>query len=138
MTTTRTAETAARLALVRKQKAPTHRAKYIAQALVELPTQAEVDDFTRAIRIDAGVQDVALLPESHWSIVRTFPGRTPVETGRANTVALTAILAASTNVSIDWPSVTFHWGVAVRYEQNGEAFIARSADYAMTETYMSS
>jgi hypothetical protein len=138
MTTTRTAETAARLALVRKQKAPTHRAKYTAQAILELPTQAEVDDFTRQLRINAGVQDVALLPETTWTIVRTFPGRTPVETGRANTAALLSVLAASTSVSIDWPSVTFHWGVAVRYEQDGEAFIARSSDWQLTETYMSS
>lgn len=121
-------------------KAPTKRAAHIAATLTELPTQAEVEDFTAELRRRAGVQDVALLPDTTWTLIRFLGPYVEADGGTVTTPELVELIGHSAH--IDWPSVTFHWGVAVRWttEPAGEGvrWIARSADYALTETYLSS
>ena len=120
-------------------KAPTKRAALIAQTITQLSTQAAVNEFTAAIRRQAQVQDLSLLPDSKWKIMRRVGTETQLDGWDVKTSELATIANNGRNVRIDWPSVTFHWGVRVTFENaSGTEYIAFSADYKMTETYMSS
>jgi hypothetical protein len=124
---------------VRRTKAPTKRAALIAQTLIDLPTQAEVAVFVRWVRIQAGVQDVALLPETTWTVTGRRNGTEVRLAGdQVTTAVLLNTLEGAELGHIDWPSVTFHWGVMVTFTWGGVDYIARSAEYAHTETYLSS
>ena len=138
MTETRTDNTRRALDDVRRIKAPTKRTAAIAGWITTLPTQAEVNDFTRQLRIDAGIQDVTLLPtDTTWTTRRRVDG-VYREDGPYETDVLLNTLAEAEDVRIDWPSVTFHWGVAVTFVWGDETIIARSKDWRLTETYLSS
>lgn len=133
---TRTRNVRDALDAVRRTKAPTKRAALIAQYVTTLPTQVEVNDFVRQLRIDARVQDLSLLPETLWTIERS--GSQTVER-TVQTSELLRMLAESSDTAIDFPNVLFHWGFMVTFTLRvTQHFIARSADYALTETYMSS
>jgi hypothetical protein len=124
---------------VHATKAPTKRAAVVAEAITTLATQAEVDDFTRELRRRAGVQDVALLPNTTWKVTGRRNGTEIRLAGEEVTTAvLLNTLEGAELRHIDWPSVTFHWGVMVTFTWGGVDYIARSADYAHTETYLSS
>lgn len=138
MTTNENRTQAVRDALdtVNRTKAVTKRAIAIGRLIEELPTQDEVNAFTAELRRRAGVQDPALLPETTWKVRRSSD---PHGSGKSyTTTVLVNTLDEAERVSISWPSVIFHWGVMVTFTWGGEAFVAHSADYAMTETYMSS
>jgi endogenous inhibitor of DNA gyrase (YacG/DUF329 family) len=121
---------------VRKVKAPTKRAALVARYVLELKTQEQVNEFTAELRRQAGVQDVSLLPETTWKVRRS------VQTHGAGyeytTEVLLNTLKDAEDVSISWPSVTFHWGVMVTFTWGLERIVAHSADYQLTETYLSS
>jgi hypothetical protein len=132
---TRTPDVHAALDALRKIKAPTKRAAFVAATLVALRTQDEVIDFVRQIRLNERVQDVALLPDTLWTIERS--GSQVVER-TVQTSELLTILAESECPIIDFPNILFHYGFIVTFTRDFEHFIARSADYGITETYMSS
>src|SRR3982750_239546 len=95
-----TAAAEAALRDVNRIKAPTKRAARIAELVTELPTLADVADFTAVLRRQAGVQDVTALPETTWTVraVRAAHG-----TGEAvETVGLHILLNGATDVSISW------------------------------------
>lgn len=126
---------------------PRIRAARIAVALDTLKTQAEVDHFTRLIRRDAHVQDVALLPETAWKMdgrndLGHFDNRPERLADRVTigTGDLLDLLGSESVTAwrIDWPSVTFHWGVAIFWTDGGNEYRAFSRDYQPTETYLSS
>lgn len=99
-------------------------------------TTAEVDEFIRDIRKSAGVQDLAMLPQDmNWTV--TELGSQKV-VNVVSTAELVDMLAGAANVAIDWPSVTFHWGTLVSFEIRGGRFNARTSDWQLTETYLSS
>jgi hypothetical protein len=122
----------------RREGKPLLAAKAIAAAM-DLPDQADVDVFTRRVRTDKGIQDLALISADRPYSVEVKEGEgdwkhhlNPVS---ADEVCLVAARADS--FSISFPSVHSHWGYAVFYTAKGKEFRATSADYAMTETYMS-
>lgn len=119
-------------------KAPTKRLQIIAAHLTTFPTQAEVNDFTAELRRRAGVQDISLIPTSTWTVKRWDNARLVDHLVDIDQALLLGVLEGAKKVTIDWPSVTFHWGVRLEIEHNGQDFVAYSADYRMTETYMSS
>jgi len=122
---------------VRKTKAPTKRAALVARYVLELKTQAQVNEFTAQLRREAGVQDVALLPkDTTWKVRRS---REPLGAGyQYTTEVLLNMLADSEDVAISWPSLIFHWGVMVTFIWGGVRYVAHSDDYGPTETYLSS
>jgi hypothetical protein len=122
---------------VRRIKAPTKRAAAIAAALISLPTQKAVEEFTRQLRIDAGVQDVELLPRTMWDVLRTADLATQRPSSKVDTAVLRNTLADAEDIRISWPSVVSHWGVLVTFTWGGEKIVVRSADYQITETSMS-
>ena len=128
------------LDLVNRTKAPTKRAQLIANLMMSSQlSQAEVDDFTRELRRRAGVQDVTLLPDTTWTVRES--GVRPKDVAELEsypTSVLRNTLACSEDVAISWPSVTFHWGVMITFSWGGVRYVAHSADYQITETYMSS
>lgn len=123
---------------VRETKAPTKRRQLIAHYVIALATQAQVDEFTAELRRQAGVQDVALLPATDWDIFRPADLAAQRVSVTVGTEVLRNTLADAEDVAISWPSVTFHWGVMVTFTWGDERIVARSKDYALTETYMSS
>lgn len=133
MTTTRTrnAELDAAIHELSQIKAPTKRAAFIAQTIISLETAAQVNEFTRYLRIKAGVHDISMLPDTTWTVQKVGTRRTTNVTG---TAALVEAVSCYDEVSISWPSVYMHWGVMVSFGD----FVAHSADYALTETYLSS
>lgn len=125
------------LEALRQISAPTKRAALIAQTITQLSTQAAVNEFTSQIRRNARVQDLSILPESMWTLTRRI-GSELRDGGRVTTSDLRYLIGDS-EFRIDWPSVTFHWGVAVTFcSEGGVSWTARSADWQLTETYMSS
>lgn len=118
-------------------KAPTKRAAFIAETMTTLPTLADVTDFATALRTRAGVQDLTMLPDTEWTVERSGDVA-PKTTVRMSTGELRRPLDLASDVTISWPNVLFHWGVMVTFALNGNRYVARSADYAPTETYMSS
>jgi hypothetical protein len=124
----RTEDVQRQLDRVRRTKAPTKRAAVIAESLTLLRTQAEVDDFTRQLRIDATTWTVHVSGAVHGQ-----PGEQ-----YGTEVLRNTLTDAEGAVIIDWPSVTFHWGVMVTFTWGGVHYVARSADWQLTETYMSS
>lgn len=120
-------------------KAPTKRAARVFDLLQTLPTQAEVTAFAAELRRRAGVQDVELLPETTWTLEARRGGKLIKLAGEETTTGvLRNTLADSEDITISWPSVIFHWGVMVTFTWGGVEYIARSKDYALTETYLSS
>lgn len=121
---------------VRAIKAPTKRAARVAAIILELKTQAQVEEFTTQLRREAGVQDVTLLPDTTWKVRRS--AETHGDGYTYTTEVLINTLADAEDVSISWPSLTFHWGVMVTFTWGLERIVAHSADYQLTETYLSS
>ena len=125
----------AALAELMRIKAPTKRAARTAALLLELPTQADVEAFTAQLRREARVQDVTLLPATTWRARKVGQAH---GTGELySTGILLNTLESSEDVSISWPSVYSHWGVMVSFTWGGERMVAHSADYHLTETYLS-
>jgi hypothetical protein len=120
---------------IRMIKAPTKRTTATVAAILEMTNQADVDSLTRQLRIDAGAQDVALLPDTAWNMFRSGNYQVPVET--VGTAVLANTLDGAEDVTISWPSVYSHWGVMVTFTWGGQTIVARSKDYQLTETYMS-
>jgi hypothetical protein len=123
----------------------TKAATIAADAIATLPTMEEVMMFATAVRIQRGVQDISMLPEGTYRLDTkdsfgswdNRPDRPRSEIGRDDFVKH-LVDDGATDVKIDWPSVTFHWGVAVFFKIDGMDCRAFSADYAPTETYLSS
>src|SRR5881394_645027 len=124
---------------VREVKAPTKRAALVARYVLELKTQEQVSEFTAQLRREAGAQDVSLLPETTWA-VKGYRNGTEVRLvgGEVGTGVLLNTMESAEDVSISWPSLISHWGVLVRFTWGGVEYIAKSSDYQLTETYLSS
>lgn len=118
-------------------KAPTKRAAFIAETIVSLPTSQDVADFTRELRTRAGTQDVTMLPLTTWNVRRWENGNL-VEPETFDPNEFAKVIRIAENIVIDWPSITFHYGVSVTFDLADGSYVAHSRDFRMTETYMSS
>ena len=99
-------------------------------------TSEEVAAFVIEARQRAGVQDVAMLPDTTWTVrLQSQPAAEGVTMDDTN---FRAILDGATDVRISWPSLYSHWGVSVSFTVNGQSkYVATSADWQHTETYLS-
>jgi len=118
---------------------PQKAALVVAEAAIGLASFAEVTEFMRRVRIRSRVQDPEMLPEDTYSLSTRVGAESTVEIDRAHLLAdIETARAQGESVYIDWPSVTFHWGVMAIYVIDGVQYRAVSSDYQLSETYLSS
>lgn len=121
----------------RREGKPLITARAIAAA-VSLPVQADVDQFIRRVRMDKGIQDLALIGADRPYSVEVYedgswkPLHQAVSAGEVRALAS----HASEGFSIRFPN-EFQYGYAVFYTTGGKGYRAFSADYAPSETYLS-
>lgn len=108
----------------------------------------QVAEFVREVQIRAGKQDLALLPETTWKMDGkdnfghwdNRPERMAERATVPNTTDLRMLLESESarGVRISWPSIVSHHGVSVFWTDGDREYRAFSADYGVTETYLSS
>lgn len=111
----------------------------IAAAVERLP-YAEALAFVRLVKINQGAQELALLPDDDtvWTIDFVSPNGTPHPVTSHATTIYVRSLATDYDFRISWPSVTSHWGISVWFvTESGNRWCCRTADYQVTETYLS-
>lgn len=106
----------------------------VATAVTTLPTQAEVAEFTRRIRMAQGVQDVTMIQDGDYIVHKSGDKGNSVKVNRAE---IQRLVADATDVSIDFPAIHSHWGTSIHFTVNGVRHRAFSTDYQLTETYLS-
>jgi hypothetical protein len=125
------------LSAIHKIKAPTKRAQAIAAVLIELRTQAEVDEFTQEIRREAHVQDVSLIEDGPYAVDVLTGGRWSLDERYTLSPQHVAELAGrGTDVRISFPDL-FQYGTAVFFTLNGIQHRLRTKNFGPSETYRS-
>jgi putative NIF3 family GTP cyclohydrolase 1 type 2 len=110
----------------------------IAKAISTLPTQTEVDAFTRRVRISQGSQDPTLIDNVEYKTFEWVEGRGWSWTGTFITKDfLLATVAQATEVHIQHPNRD-HYGTAVHFVLGDRKCRAATRDWALSETYLSS
>lgn len=120
-----------------RESKPLITARVIATAM-SLQDQTEVHEFVRRIRIDRGIQDLALIGDDRPYSVEAKDNGSWKPLHQAVSADQVRALAsqASEGFRISFPN-RFQYGYAVFYTTGGKECRAFSADYAPSETYLS-
>lgn len=125
----------------RAAKAASTKARVAGEAMLALPTRAQVDEFATRIRQLAGVNDVTLIDDELFEFFSLVNGQYVTDGTRFGRD--TVIEVANKTVenggrySVDFPGL-FNYGTKVVFEGDGcPMAYAKSLSYGPTETYLS-